>query len=158
MARQYKVAKAKLLRYNFIVIQEKLQDPEYAAAVERFFGVPGVADRKYHPWCEVHSHFANNRFPLEIKNETLETLTHLNKYDVDLYHEMTDCLDEGEYNFPAWDPSRFETNKTIQMNYTIFDRSHYGNPRAPSKKWLERFKWRHRPKARKKGAPTSVTA
>ena len=139
MDQQYEVAKAKLLRYNFIVIQEKLRDPEYAAAVERFFGVPGVANRNHHPWCEVESHFANERYPLVIKNETLETLTHLNKYDIDLYHEMTDCLDEGEYNFPALDPNRFEMNETIQMNYTIFDRSHRGNPQKPSQKWLARF-------------------
>ena len=32
--------------------------------------------------------------------------------DIKFYHEMTSCLDSGRYNFPKWDPSRFELNST----------------------------------------------
>jgi hypothetical protein len=107
MAQQYEVAKAKLLRYNFIIITDKLRDPEYVAATESFFGVPGLTEKNKEPWCGGESHSANEKVPLVIKNETLQSLTRLNKLDIDLYHEMKDCLDDGVFDFPAWDPNRF---------------------------------------------------
>ena len=114
MTEQYTVAKKKLMRYNFIVITEFLQYPAYAAAVDRLFGVPGVGKREHSPWCETESHRANKKVPLVISNETLTNLTRLNKIDIRLYHELRDCLDEkGDFDFPVWDPSRFETNETI---------------------------------------------
>jgi len=114
MIKQYGVAREKIMRYNLVVITEMLGVPEYAAAVDRFFGVPGVADRGRGPWCEPESHRANQKVPLVIRNETLNNLTRLNEIDIGLYHEMSDCLDEGGYDFPAWDPSRFETNGTFE--------------------------------------------
>mmetsp|Transcript_13910 Transcript_13910/g.30325 ORF Transcript_13910/g.30325 Transcript_13910/m.30325 type:complete len:746 (+) Transcript_13910:15-2252(+) len=139
MTQQYEVAKAKLLRYNFIVISEMLQRPTYAAAVERFFGVPGVTERRNHPWCEVESHYSNERIPLVIQNETLNKLTILNKIDIGLYHEIKDCLDEEDYDFPAWDPNRFAKNETMQLNYTIWEQIHSFTRAAPRRNWLKRF-------------------
>eukprot|EP00579_Thalassiosira_antarctica_P005177 CAMPEP_0201889630 /NCGR_PEP_ID=MMETSP0902-20130614/30453_1 /ASSEMBLY_ACC=CAM_ASM_000551 /TAXON_ID=420261 /ORGANISM="Thalassiosira antarctica, Strain CCMP982" /LENGTH=144 /DNA_ID=CAMNT_0048420267 /DNA_START=884 /DNA_END=1314 /DNA_ORIENTATION=+ len=142
MTHQYEVAKTKLQRYNFIVITEMLRDPAYVDAVERLFGVPGVGERVVSPWCEVESHYANERVPLVIQNETLTNLTHLNKIDIGLYHEMKDCLDKGEggYDFPAWDPNRFETNETIRVNYTTFARRPTRGYKKPQREWLKKFR------------------
>ena len=45
MLRQHAVARAKMLRYNLVVITELLDDPAYAAALERLLGVPGAGAR-----------------------------------------------------------------------------------------------------------------
>ena len=143
MTVQLKIAKNKLLRYNFIVITEMLQYPKYVDAVERFFGVPGlIPSREVHPWCEVESHYSNERVPLVIQNETLESLTRQNEIDIGLYHEISDCFDVEEANdFPAWDENRFEMNETIQINHEIWERQNpiRGYP-VPPKRWLEKFK------------------
>jgi len=142
MTQQYSIAKNKLLRYNMIVITEMLQHANYVDAVERFFGVPGlIPKRDVHPWCEVESHYANERVPLVIQNETLDTLTELNEIDIGLYHEIRDCLDDGDmHDFPSWDDNRFETNETIQVDHDVWERQ---NPikgyQKPLKKWLEKF-------------------
>lgn len=120
MMDQYRVAKTKLLRYNFVAIIEKLSRPGYAEAVQRFFGVPGINSRSAHPWCEDESHIANKGIPLKIQPDTMDNLTALNRLDTRLYHEMKGCLDGGEYDFPAWDPNRFERNETNQVNHTNF--------------------------------------
>ena len=141
MIQQYNVAKEKIFKYNAIIITEKLKDPKYVAAMERFFGVPGVAQTKYQPWCQGESHYVNERYPLVIKNETIKRLTALNKLDITLYHEIRDCLDDNDddtvyNNFPAWDATRFEMNETIQKNYTEYRAAWKGNL---SQKWLRRF-------------------
>ena len=120
ISQQYIVAREKLKRYNSIIITEMLQDTKYVTALERFFGVPGIADRKYQPWCEPESHYVNEKFPLEMKPETVKNLTVLNQFDILLYDEMKDCKpdENGDYNFPTWDANRFERNERIQMNYT----------------------------------------
>ena len=97
-----------------------LQDRKYVTALERFFGVPGIGESLYSPWCEPESHYVNEKFPLEMKPETVKNLTVLNQFDRLLYDEMKDCKpdENGEYNFPTWDANRFERNERIQMNYT----------------------------------------
>lgn len=137
MIEQYEVARDKLLRYNFIVITEMLRHPDYVSAVERFFGVPGVDDRSHHPWCEVESHYSNQRVPLVVHNETLKNLTRLNAIDIGLYNEVAGCLKSGEYDFPVFDPDRFKVNVTIQADYTGFERK--SNPSRPSRDWLRKF-------------------
>ncbi len=142
MKDQYEIAKNKLLRYNFIVITEMLQHPNYVDAVERFFGVPGlIPSREVHPWCEVESRYSNERVPLVIQNESLESLIRQNEIDIGLYHEMRDCLDIDEANdFPAWDEKRFEMNETIQINHDVWERL---NPirgyQFPPEIWLKKF-------------------
>jgi len=108
---QYQVAKEKLLKYNLVVVIEKLRDPKYVQAVEDIFGVPGITERG-NPFCERPSHLANKNHPLIVHNNTREKLTRLNQVDIKFYHEMTSCLDSGWYNFPKWDPNRFELNST----------------------------------------------
>ena len=105
---QFKSAMAKLYRYNFIVVLEKLSDPNYVSAVEKFFDFTGVS-RKRAAFCEAASHKANEMNPLLIRNETVEKLTNLNEADVQLYNKLTGCLgrDSGSYNFPKLDRSRF---------------------------------------------------
>ena len=39
MEQQYEVAMSKLLKYNLIVVIDKLHDPRYVEAMEQFFGV-----------------------------------------------------------------------------------------------------------------------
>lgn len=118
-----------------------LRHPEYAAAVERFFGVPGVAERGNHPFCEEESHYSNERVPLVIQNETLKNLTNLNEIDIGLYHEMRDCFNESYYEMPAWDPDRFETDKTIQLNHSEWDRrTPRGSPlNRKNPQWFKKF-------------------
>mmetsp|Transcript_12432 Transcript_12432/g.27172 ORF Transcript_12432/g.27172 Transcript_12432/m.27172 type:complete len:444 (-) Transcript_12432:911-2242(-) len=117
---QYEVAKSRLLRYNFVVILEKLHDPEYAAAVERYFGVKGVLQTRS-AFCERVSHNANILNPLHIKNDTLARLKQLNEVDSRLYNEMSECLDSGDYNFGTIDPTRISPDPTIQVPYDQFD-------------------------------------
>ena len=106
---QYKVARSRVLRYNFIMVIEKLRDPNYVLALERFFGVIGLSQIK-HPYCEKESHQANEKNPLVIRNDTRERLTKLNELDIKLYRELSWCLNNGKYNFPKWDPTRFALN------------------------------------------------
>lgn len=112
----YNVARAKLLRYNFILITELLQDPAYTAAIERYFGVPGVTKKKYNPLCELESKHANERIPLLEETEPIQKLMQQNVRDVHLYHELKHCLEKGNYDFPALDPNCFDTNETYQVN------------------------------------------
>ena len=149
MITQYNVAREKLFKYNAIIIMEKLDDAKYVAALERFFGLTGINDRRYQPWCEAESHYVNNMYPLEVKPKITKRLTVLNKLDSRLYYEIQDCdydddddddddeedvtTDDGENNFPLWDATRFEMNETLQRNLTFpccFE---------VSKKWLKRF-------------------
>ena len=111
LEKQYQVAKARVQRYNMIIVIEKLRDPEYMKAVEEFFGVPGLGKRGT-PYCERQSHKANAKYPLIVRNETRANLRRLNEVDIQLYHEMTDCLGSmgGQYNFPKWNSGRFVLN------------------------------------------------
>ena len=140
MRKQYEVAREKLLRYNFIVVSEMLRYPEYVAAVERIFGVPGAGNQDVHPWCEVENHYANMRIPLIVKNETVEKLTLLNEIDSGLYHEVRDCLDKKDYNIPAWDATRFETNEALQLDHEASERKNLGRYfMKPSQGWWSKF-------------------
>ncbi|KAL7526184.1 hypothetical protein ACHAWF_001667 [Thalassiosira exigua] len=117
LTQQYRVARAKVLKFNLIVVIEKLSDPSYKRKVEEFFGVAGL-DEKGTPYCERPSHKANTKFPLVVRNDTRERLEHLNVVDRKLFHELSDCLDGPAVNnldFPKFDPNRFELhsyNKT----------------------------------------------
>ena len=117
---QYEFAKEKLLRYNFIVVLEKMKDPKYVTAVEDFFGVPGIT-RKKTSLCEPEAAKVNKQYPLVIQNETLRNLKNLNQLDIKLYHSLTDCLDSGEYEFPKWNEDRFLKNTSIQVHHKDFD-------------------------------------
>mmetsp|Transcript_8228 Transcript_8228/g.17540 ORF Transcript_8228/g.17540 Transcript_8228/m.17540 type:complete len:426 (+) Transcript_8228:32-1309(+) len=125
---QYAVAKARVLRFNMIVVIEKLRDPNYVQAVERFFGVPGLTEKGI-PYCERASKLANTKFPFVVRNETRESLTRLNEIDIQLYHELSDCLnEEGSYNnFPEWDGNRFALNS---FNKTEKKRAVWNNSRT----------------------------
>jgi len=141
LTEQFHVAKAKLLRYNFIAISEMLQNEEYVAAVERFFGVPGISQRTYSPWCEAESHYTNKLYPLVIEPEVLNNLTMRNRLDIRLYNDIKNCLDETtEFRFPAWRGNRFDTNETIQIDYNIWEENAKPYwPTTPKKEWLEKF-------------------
>lgn len=114
---QYKSASTVLFRYNMIIVLEWLSIPEYAEAVERFFGVPGVTKRRG-AYCERSSRRADKLFPLVPKNESVERLRDLNELDVKLYGEITNCDGEG-YPFPSLDESRF-ANTTRRVPYERF--------------------------------------
>ena len=119
---QYQLVLTKLLRYNFIIILEWLQDPEYVLAVEKFFGVPGITEKKS-AFCERSSHYANKMIPLSINNRTLDRLTELNEVDINLYQELTNCSggdDEHKYNFPILDSNRFDNTSSIQVHYSNY--------------------------------------
>jgi hypothetical protein len=113
MEEQYQVAKSKLTKYNLVIIIEKLRDPRYVRAIENFFGVGGILEKGV-PFCERLSHKANAAIPLVIHNETRARLTNLNKMDLRLYHDISDCLDDidGQYDqiIPKWDADRFMVN------------------------------------------------
>ena len=44
---------------------------------------------------------------MTVSSDTRQKLTKLNKVDIALHHDLSDCLDSGMYNFPKWDPNRF---------------------------------------------------
>eukprot|EP00804_Cyclotella_cryptica_P014046 CCRYP_019136-RB/>CCRYP_019136-RB protein AED:0.15 eAED:0.15 QI:19/0.66/0.75/1/0.66/0.75/4/429/365 len=116
---QAEKARDVLLRFNLIVILEKLKDPAYVAAVENFTGVPGLTMTRS-AWCEPESHTANRMHPLMVKNETLGHLTELNGVDIDLYNNISSCLDNGSYDFPKWDDDRFAKNESSRVSYQEF--------------------------------------
>ena len=95
---QYDIAKEKLSRYNIIIALEKLKDPKYVAALENYFGVPGITQKKS-SLCEPEADRANRDNLLTVPNETLTTLKDLNALDT-TYKSLTDCLENGKYNFP----------------------------------------------------------
>ncbi len=137
---QYYVAKEKLYRYNFVAISEMLQNEEYVAAVERFFGVPGVAQKRFSPWCEAEAHYTNKMYPLVIEPDKLNKLAIRNRLDINLYNEFKQCLNESEFRFPAWRGNRFEMNKTIQLDYIIWEqRNRPYWPITPAQSWLDKF-------------------
>ena len=116
METQAEKAKEVLLRYNLIVVLEQLLDPAYVAAVEKFTGVPGLTVVRS-AWCERESHEVNANHPLIVKNKTLHHLTELNRVDIELYNNITNCLADGKYDFPKWDDDRFVKNETSQVPY-----------------------------------------
>ena len=128
---QYKSASAVLFRYNMIIVLEWLSIPEYAEAVERFFGVPGVTKRRG-AFCERSSKNANRMFPLNAKNETVQRLRELNEFDVKLYSEITNCSGDG-YPFPSADESRF-ANTTRRVPHERFSDWRSAKKRAKSAK------------------------
>jgi len=118
--RKYKIAEEKLRRYNLIVVLEKLKDPNYVSAIENFFAVPGLM-KKTKSLCEPEADKANKKYPLVIQNNTLAKLQNLNKFDTMLYQSLTECMENGQYDFPRWDESRFYTNTSIQVPHSKFE-------------------------------------
>ncbi|KAL3791687.1 hypothetical protein HJC23_003944 [Cyclotella cryptica] len=118
-SQRYEIAARKILRYNFIVVIEKMSDPIYIAAVERFFGVPGITQKKQ-SLCESEANKANEMNPLVIQNDTLTQLKYLNKFDIMLYQRLTECLEDGNYDFPEWNETRF-TSSGGRIPYSPFD-------------------------------------
>ena len=117
---QAEKAKAVLHRFNIIIILERLSDPKYVSAVENFFGVPGLSEEKS-AWCESASHKANAKFPLEIRNTTFNQLKDQNRLDIDLYNNISNCLEDGVYDFPVWDGARFASNDTLHVHHEKFN-------------------------------------
>jgi hypothetical protein len=137
---QYQVARQKLGRYNLIVISEYLNDPKYVSAIEDMFGVPGVSQRSYYPWCEVESHNANKLISLTVSNDTLVNLTMSNQLDTYLYDEYASCLQyRMKKDFPVWDSSRFQGNMEIQKDYKEWEASNppYKKPYPIPQAWLD---------------------
>ena len=116
---QVETARAVLHRFNVIIILEKLKDPEYVVAMENFFGVAGLT-QKQSAWCEPKSHEANEKFPLKVEPSTIERLTTQNKIDIDLYNNITNCLEDRAYDFPKWNSNRFESNNTLHVHHEEF--------------------------------------
>ena len=112
-------ARAVLHRFNMIILLEKLKDPAYVSAVEAFFGVPGLTETRS-AWCERESHFVNSKFPLQVKNSTLQLLTERNKIDIALYNNISACLADGLYDFPKFDGDRFISDDASRVHYTDF--------------------------------------
>ena len=93
---QHSVALARLLRYNFIVILEELENKQYADSIEDFFGVKGVR-KKRGAFCEGSSRKANALNPINITHETLTKLHDLNEYDLRLYNHLKNCGNKYEF-------------------------------------------------------------
>jgi hypothetical protein len=95
----------RLKKYDIIVITEWLKDLDYVKGLEAMFGriesASGVLGRKKHFFCFNESAQWNNRLPMgEINNSTLAKLREMNRYDTELYNEITSCGRKGVV-FPA---------------------------------------------------------
>lgn len=121
IAKQYDVAKAKLLSYNLIVITEWLKYPDYITSLERFFATPNFKSKHNSPWCEIQSHNANSKNPLNMSDATREKLTNLNAVDIHLYNELRSCS-FPDYSIPAFDPTRFESNDTLRVDLGVYQK------------------------------------
>lgn len=118
-SKKYEIAKEKLHHYNLILVLEKLRDPDYVSAVENFFAVPGLR-KKMKSLCEPEAENANKKYPLVIQNDTRVKLQKLNEFDTMLYQSLTGCIENGQYDFPRWDESRFFMNASIQVPHPKF--------------------------------------
>ena len=116
---QVEKARAVLHRFNIVIVLEKLRDPTYVSAVEKFFGVPGITETRS-AWCERESHFVNSKFPLQVKNSTLQLLSKYNEIDIALYNNISACLADGVYDFPKWDGDRFVSDDASRVHHTDF--------------------------------------
>jgi hypothetical protein len=97
---EYRLAKARLFRYNLIFVYEKFQDTNYIQAIENFFGVSGF-NKASDMWCGAQAHKANKKIPLVVGFEHVMKLTKLNEIDIRLYKETALCDDwaDGKYAF-----------------------------------------------------------
>ncbi|KAL7516328.1 hypothetical protein ACHAWX_001355 [Stephanocyclus meneghinianus] len=118
---QAEKAREVLLRFNLIVVLEKLEDHSYVAAIESFTGVPGLTATRS-AWCELESHKANRKVPLMVKKETIQHLRDLNRVDIDLSNNVSKCLADGVYDFPRWDHNRFTKNQTYYVHHQDFSK------------------------------------
>ncbi len=99
---QYISAQERLFRYNLVFVYERFKDPQYARAIEQFFGVEGF-NQESNYWCGPEAKQANEKMPLEVKFASVMRLTKLNAMDNKFFKEATSCWDEEDvpdYSFP----------------------------------------------------------
>jgi len=94
-----------LLKYNLIIVNEKLQDKDYRRQIEKMFGLRGLARKKVYPTCARESAVANEKNPLLISNDTMKRIEDCNTPDSVLYRQMTTCPDG--FHFPKFNKSLF---------------------------------------------------
>lgn len=99
-------AHANLLKYHLIIIQEKLQDPQYVQQVEGMFGVKGLSHHAF-AYCAENSQAANDKFPLKISKQTMQRIQSCSAPDSVLYQQLTTC---PSFDFPTFDSSVFSSN------------------------------------------------
>jgi hypothetical protein len=120
---EYNAAFDRLLRYNIVLVYSKFNDPDYARAVEGFFGGVTGFNVPSSMFCGEEARDANRRVPLRVSFERVLSLTRSNAMDNRLYRDLvTSCFDDmrerGEaYSFPTIDASRF----VPQKNRTVID-------------------------------------
>lgn len=98
-----------LLKYNLILITEKMRYPKYTKKIEKMFGVRGLTKTKASPYCGRVSAAANEKLPLIIANETLKRLNDCVTPDSTLYKQLTTCP-EG-FRFPKFSKEHFSLQK-----------------------------------------------
>lgn len=59
---------------------------------------------------------------MEVNNTTLQLLTDRNKLDIDLYNNISNCLEDGIYDFPKWNGDRFASNDTLYVHHEEFSK------------------------------------
>jgi hypothetical protein len=80
-----------------VLVYSKFGDPEYAHAVEGFFGGVGGFNKPSSMFCDNEAREANWRVPLRVSFEHVLRLERLNKMDNRLYWDLvTSCFDKVE--------------------------------------------------------------
>lgn len=102
--RSYETALQKLLKYNLIVVTERMGDPTYMAGLMRMFGNVNttILSQTRKMYCFDESRHWNAKYPASYDEDTLSNLTRLNTLDSRLYNEITSCPDGTV--FPAFRP------------------------------------------------------
>jgi hypothetical protein len=100
------MARQNFYAYNLILVLEWLKNKDYVHSIETMLGVVGL-DKKRNMWCGKQAAAANEMYPLEISNETMNNISRYNQIDLLLYQELTQC---PNFNFP--NHSLFPTKET----------------------------------------------
>ncbi|KAG7370362.1 sulfotransferase family protein [Nitzschia inconspicua] len=97
VTKNYQPALERLLRYDIIVISEKLKDPFYINGLNELFG--NLDNRTLssvlHATCSKEAQEWNRKVPPNISQTALNQLHEWNKYDLDLYTTLTTCGPDG---------------------------------------------------------------
>lgn len=99
-------AREALLKYNLIIVTDKLREDEYIRKIESFFGGLSMKGTGGGAFCARDSAAANRKVPLVVDDSTLQTIQECNAIDLLLYNNLTTC--PNGFEFPDYTPDYFQ--------------------------------------------------
>ena len=95
----YKTALSRLKNhFHLVVITEWLHDATYRESLLQYFGInPNLKFDKM-MYCGKESKHWNTKFPVTIKNDTLQKLYRVNALDIQLYNKLISCHGDNDHS------------------------------------------------------------